>query len=45
MYERIFILMKDFCNTFEREMKDVLDMMKLFLIVGVLTHLKIKEEK
>ncbi|EEM13916.1 hypothetical protein bpmyx0001_52120 [Bacillus pseudomycoides DSM 12442] len=37
--------MREFYNIYEREMRDMLDMMKLILLVGVRTHLKIKEEK
>lgn len=39
-----FKSMKDFCNIYEREMKDLLAMMKLILLVDVLTHLENKEK-
>ncbi|PEI86000.1 hypothetical protein CN679_23945 [Bacillus pseudomycoides] len=38
------IRLKDFCNIYEREMKDLLAMMKLILLVDVLTHLENKEK-
>ncbi|PFN05999.1 hypothetical protein COJ55_16175 [Bacillus cereus] len=38
------IPLKDFCNIYEREMKDLLAMMKLILLVDVRTHLENKEK-
>lgn len=37
--------MRGFFNSYEREKKDLLYMMKLILLVGALIDLEIKEEK